>query len=226
MWINQYLAKQGLTTRRGADALVKAGKIFINGRRAIPTDQVTAGDRIELKGELKNNYLYYAYWKPLGVVTHSAARGDKEIKHIFPVKNVFPVGRLDKASHGLIILTNDGRVTDRLLNPKYNHDKEYEVRVNELVKGTHKKRLESGVNIEGYKTAPAKVVVTGLKSFRITLREGKKHQIRRMCAALGLTVQELKRVRILNIKLGSLKSGQYRPLIGEELKQFLHHLGL
>ena len=226
MWINKYLASQGYTTRRGADDLVKQGKVFINGRRAKATDKVTEGDKVEVKGYKAPARSYYAYCKPRGIITHSAQKGEQEIKEFFPISGVFPVGRLDKDSHGLIILTNDGRITDRLLNPKYDHDKEYMVKVDKLLKPSLKTRLEKGVLIEGYKTAPAKVKLLSEKTFQIILREGKKHQIRRMCAALGYAVTDLKRTRVMNVRLNGLKAGEYRMLEGEELKKFLTLLGL
>ena len=139
---------------------------------------------------------------------------------------VFPVGRLDKDSSGLIILTNDGRVTDRLLNPDYDHDKEYRVRTLEPLRESFKKAMEGGVNIEGYLTAPCKVRKTGPNSFNVTLTEGKKHQIRRMVAALHNQVVELERMRILNIRLEDLKPNATRPITGEELKTFLAEIGM
>lgn len=226
MWINKYLAQQGFSTRRGADELVKQGKVFINGKRAKATDKVLEGDKVEVKGFKAPTYKYYAYFKPRGVITHSAQGEEQEIKEIFPIPGVFPVGRLDKDSHGLIILTTDGRITDRLLNPKYDHDKEYIVKVDKLLKPNVKTRFEKGVLIEGYKTAPTKVKLLSEKTFQIILREGKKHQIRRMCAALGYTVIDLKRTRVMNIRLNDLKSGEYRELTGEELNKFLISLGL
>ncbi len=214
MWINKYLASEGYSTRRGADELVKANKVFINGRLAVPTDKVSPGDKVEVKGAAKTAYRYYAYNKPRGEETTS------------PLEGTFPLGRLDKASQGLLLLTNDGRVTDRLLNPDREHNKEYEVRVEPALKTNFKTKMERGVNIEGYKTKPAKVTILTPNKFRIVLTEGKKHQIRRMCAAFDYAVRELKRIRVMNIKLDKLGEGQYRELKGEELKTFLTSLGL
>ncbi|MDP1707001.1 MAG: pseudouridine synthase, partial [bacterium] len=135
-------------------------------------------------------------------------------------------GRLDKDSSGLIILTNDGRVTDRLLNPEYEHDKEYRVRTSEPLRESFKKTMESGVNIEGYLTKPCAVRKTGPKSFNITLTEGKKHQIRRMVSAMHNNVVELERVRILNIRLENLAPGEWRAIEGDELAIFLSQIGM
>ncbi|MEK7157276.1 MAG: pseudouridine synthase, partial [Patescibacteria group bacterium] len=159
--------------------------------------------------------------------------GEKDIQQSVRAKgkdsemqDVFPIGRLDKDSSGLIILTNDGRVTDRLLNPDYDHDKEYQVRTLDPLRESFRKTMEAGVNIEGYLTAPCAVRKTGPNSFNITLTEGKKHQIRRMVAALHNQVVGLERTRILNIRLDNLKSGAWRPLQGEELATFLATLGV
>ncbi len=214
MWINKYLASEGYSTRRGGDTLVKAKKVFINGRVAVPTDKVKPEDKVEVRGQTKTSYRYYAYNKPIGELTHS------------PVGGLFPLGRLDKASHGLLILTDDGRATDRLLNPKYEHDKEYEVRVEPALKPSFKTKIERGVNIEGYITKKCQVTVLGPNKFRIILREGKKHQIRRMVSTFDYAVRDLKRVRIMNIKLDKLGAGQTRALTGAELKIFLTKLGL
>jgi len=226
MRINKYLAHEGISTRRGADELIARGKVLINGRVATLGEKVNKDDVVELRGKSASmKYLYFAYNKPVGVITHSPQLGEKDIKHSVPME-VFPVGRLDKDSSGLIILTNDGRVTDRLLNPEYDHDKEYRVRTQEPIREGFKKAMEGGVDIEGYVTQPCIVRKTGPKSFVITLTEGKKHQIRRMVAALHNAVVELERTRILNIRLENLASGAWRPIEGEELKMFLTQIGM
>ncbi|MFA6969414.1 MAG: pseudouridine synthase, partial [Candidatus Paceibacterota bacterium] len=140
--------------------------------------------------------------------------------------DVFPVGRLDKDSSGLIILTNDGRVTDRLLSPGYDHDKEYRVRTLDALRDSFKKTMEAGVDIEGYLTKPCMVRKTGPKSFNITLTEGKKHQIRRMVSAMHNTVVELERTRILNIRLDNLQPNAWRAIEGDELATFLSQIGM
>lgn len=228
MRINKYLAHEGISTRRGADELIARNQVLINGRVANLGDKVAEGDRVELrKNHTQKKYLYFAYNKPVGVITHSPQRGEKDVKKSAQLpKDVFPVGRLDKDSSGLLILTNDGRVTDRLLNPNRNHDKEYNVRVNEPLRDSFKKTMEAGVRIEGYLTAPCKVRKTGEKSFHIILTEGKKHQIRRMVAAMHNTVATLERVRILNIHLGDIAPGTHRPIEGSELSDFLKKLNL
>ncbi|MFH1455255.1 MAG: pseudouridine synthase [bacterium] len=224
--INKYLAMQGISTRKGADKLILAGKITINGRKAVLGDKVKEGDKVEITKKLKNNFVYYAYNKPRGVITHSPQNGEKDIISSINLKGIFPIGRLDKDSEGLILLTNDGRITDRLLNPEYDHDKEYVVTTRIPIKDYQLKAMEKGMDIEGITTAPCKTKYVDQNIFSITLSEGQKHQIRRMCDALTLPINNLKRIRIMNIKLGNLKSNMYRKIEEEELKTFLQLLGL
>lgn len=228
MRINKYLAHEGISTRRGADELVAKGKVLINGRVAVLGEKINRGDKVELRGKSSTKkLLYFAYNKPIGVITHSPQMGEKDIKKSVGLgPDVFPVGRLDKDSSGLIILTNDGRVTDRLLSPGYDHDKEYRVRTESPLRESFKKTMEAGVDIEGYQTRKCVVRKTGPKSFNITLTEGKKHQIRRMVSAMHNAVAELERVRILNIRLEDLKPGAWRPIEGEELAKFLAQIGM
>lgn len=225
--INKRVADLKHSTRRGADKLIEQGRVFINGEKAVLGDKVSETDNIEIrfKGERKTP-VYIAYNKPKGIVTHSAGPGEKEIKDVLSVKDVFPIGRLDKDSSGLMILTNDGRITDRLLNPKFDHEKEYTVTVKEKLRSNFKEKMEAGVQIEEEKTRPCKVTITGEKSFKIILTEGKRHQIRRMCSALFQEVDTLKRIRVMNIGIGNLKEGMHKNIEGEELKKFLKSLGL
>ncbi len=231
MRINKYLAHKGYATRTGADELIKKNLVFINGERAVLGDKVSKTDIVEVKQSKKpEKYVYYAYNKPVGVVTHSPQYNEKDIKNsinkTIPHKDVFPVGRLDKDSHGLIILTNDGRITDRLLNPLHVHDKEYVVKTLHKINAHFKKIMENGVFIEGYTTQPCTVHITNDNEFRIIISEGKKHQIRRMVVALKNEVTDLKRTRVLNITLGKLPVGQTREITSDELSIFLKNLGL
>ena len=218
MRINQYLAWQKHSTRRGGDELVQKKQVLINGRFAELGDKVNEKDVVEvLKSKKPKSYLYFAYNKPAGETTDTP---------IFLNKDIFPLGRLDKDSHGLMLLTNDGRVTDRLLNPEYAHEKEYIVVIKEKLRPNFKQKMEAGVDIEGYKTKKCKVEILNNFTFKIALTEGKKHQIRRMCVALRNEVKDLKRTRILNIELGNLPAGSHRAIGGEELNMFLKNLGL
>lgn len=225
MRINKYLAQIGETTRRGADLLVEQKKVTINGRLAKLGDLVQAGDKVEiLKTERakETDFVYFAYHKPRGEETGKMPATRTPVS----VGKVFPVGRLDKDSSGLLILTNDGRITERLLSPTRKHEKEYLVETDKPVNGFMLKRMEMGVKIEGYKTKKCQVTKTGPKNFKIILTEGKKHQIRRMCAAVGLQVNNLARIRIMNIELGNLKSGQVRKIVDAEKMEFLKKLDL
>lgn len=237
MRINKYLASKNISTRKGADELVTKKKVFINGKLAMLGSKVSEGDSVEVNGtkdlsalaEEKKNYIYFTYNKPVDVITHSPQNKEQDIKEALktnPVSrgildSIFPVGRLDKNSHGLILLTNDGRITDQLLNPKYLHEKEYLVKTSNKLRSNFKQKMEAGVNIEGYVTKKCKVTILNDFAFRIVLTEGKKHQIRRMCSALFQEIANLKRERIMNIKLGNLKPNNLREIKGEELDIFL-----
>jgi len=242
MRINKYLAHKGYSTRRDADKLIEKKVVFINGKPAVLGDKVNEKDVVEVKRKEKPpKYSYFAYNKPKGVVTHppqmglpaatlgSAAKAsEKDIGHSVNIKgkHVFPVGRLDKDSSGLLVLTDDGRITDRLLNPEYEHEKEYLVTVRNNLRPSFKMHMEAGVEIEGYRTKKCKVSILGNNNFKMILTEGKKHQIRRMCAALHNDVTDLTRVRIMNIRLGAMKPNAHREITGKELETFLKSIGL
>jgi len=226
MRINKYLAWKKISTRKSADELIKEKKVFINNKLAVLGDKIKENDKVEVKGDKNPKiYVYYAYNKPIDTITHSPQNDEhdikQDIKNTSIPKDVFPIGRLDKNSHGLMILTNDGRITDQLLSPKYFHEKEYIVRTSNKLRSNFKQKMETGVNIEGYVTKKCKVTIVNENTFRVILTEGKKHQIRRMCSALFQEVADLKRERIMNIKLGSLKSNGFREIKGEELAIFL-----
>ncbi len=237
MRINKYLAHNNYATRRGADTMIEKGQVFINGKRAHVGDTITEKDAVEVRRSGKQpTYTYLAFNKPVGMNTHTEPvaagkkKAEKDIVSSLPEnlrqKKLFPLGRLDKESEGLILLTDDGRVTDRLLNPKYEHEKTYEVKTKVPLRNTFKLHMEKGVNIEGYITKPSHVDILDDNRFRVTLREGKTHQIRRMVAALFNEVSSLKRTRVMNIELGKMKPGEYRILEGLEKETFLKSLGL
>ncbi|MEK7132878.1 MAG: pseudouridine synthase [Patescibacteria group bacterium] len=227
MRINKYLASKKYCTRRDADEVIKKGKVFINGKLAVLGDKISATDVVEVKWRAKN-HRYFAYNKPRGIITHSPQGDDEEdIAMILPptLKNVFPLGRLDKDSFGLIILTDDGRITDPLLNPEFVHEKEYEVTCTTNLPPDFKEKMEAGIDIGGYVTKPCKIELQSYNKFSIALTEGKKHQIRRMCGAFGLDASGIQRTRIMNIKLGRIAPGEYRAIQGKELSDFLKALG-
>jgi len=240
MWnmrINKYLADQNIASRRKADEMIKAKRVLINGKIAKLGDDVKPTDKVTTKKDSKEiGNLYFAYNKPRNVLTHSAKGEDMDIGKMVKGKTegakVFPLGRLDKDSHGLIILTNDGRITGKLLNPEENHEKEYIVETERKIDEAFATALERGVVIKEeyskltYKTKPCLVTLMGQKRFSIVITEGKKRQVRRMVESLKNQVKDLTRVRIMNIKVGSLKENGVRRITGGELQQFLQELGM
>jgi len=228
--INRYLYINNICSRREADRMIEKGQIYINNKKAVLGQKVEEGDEVTLSGHARKkvgNYIYYAVNKPRGIESHGVGTDSEDIISKLELsEKVSVVGRLDKDSSGLLLLTNDGRIVDKMLNPKYDHQKEYVVKVDKDLKESFKRKMESGVDIEGYMTKPTKVTVTDKRLFRIILTEGKKHQIRRMLAALGYTTIKLKRVRIMNILLGKLKEGEYRKLTDAEKNTLLKSLDI
>jgi len=228
MRINKYLAAEGITTRRGADELIAAGRVRVNGEPAVVGQKIHENDVVDITGALPE-HAYYAFYKPAGVITHSPTANEIDIRALlekYHITHAFPIGRLDKASEGLMLITTDGRITERLLSPEAEHEKEYEVTVDKKITPPFLAQMAGGVTIEGYTTKPAKLRKIDPHTFTITLTEGKKHQIRRMCAALGYQVSRIKRIRIMHITLGALKPGMIRKLTGGERHVLLHELGL
>ena len=230
MRINKYLAHKGIATRRAADEFIKSGEVKINGKMAVLGDKVLENDKVTVGKKIQDtkDLIYLAYNKPQGIITHSPQGKEKSIEDVIGfLQKVFPVGRLDKDSHGLIILTNDGRITDKLLNPDYQHEKEYIVKVDRSISPSFIEHLENGVLLgDGYKTKKCQVHKIDNFSFSMILTEGKKRQIRRMCEKLDHHVIDLRRVRIMNIKIGDLTAGKYRKIEGIELKKFLQIIGM
>lgn len=214
--INKYLADKGIATRKGADALVEDGLVLINGKVAKLGDRVMPADIVDLKKIPKKEYYYFMYHKPIGVLTHSAKGEEIDIAQATKRDDVFPLGRLDKDSSGLMILTNDGRLTDRLLNPDYDHEKEYIVELDRSILDRDLRRIEKGISIEGYVTKPSRITRMGTKKVGIIITEGKKHQVRRMFAAVGCAVRSLRRVRIAHLDIDSLAENELRPLTAKE----------
>jgi 23S rRNA pseudouridine2604 synthase len=228
--INKFLALKNFATRKGADEFIKKGYVFINGRKAVLGDQVYRDEDVTVSSKVpKKDYVYYAYNKATGVSTNPDVK-TKDILQVTKWKEiVFPIGRLDKDSHGLILMTNDGRVTDRLLSPKYVHEKEYVVKVEPNFSDKFLELMANGVHFDKFISKKCKVWHTTSKSkdtFNIILTEGKKRQIRRMCEALHHKVVNLKRIRVMNIELGKLNEGEYRVINGDELDTLLKSLQL
>lgn len=229
MRINSYISSTGYCSRRAADQLVADKKVTINGEIATMGQQVLEGDVVLVEGKpLKevDSQVYIALNKPRGITctTEQHIQGNI-IDFVNHPQRIFPIGRLDKDSQGLILLTSDGSIVNKILTSENDHEKEYIVLVNKKITDEFIRGLSVGVKIynpvknEYTTTNPSKVKQLGDKTFSIILTQGLNRQIRRMCSKLGYTVKVLKRVRVLNIKLGNLKVGEWRDLSQEELNQ-------
>lgn len=219
MRINKYLSAAGACSRRAADQHILDGEVTINGRVAVLGDQVEETDEVCFQGEhlcLDEPFVLLAYNKPVGLVC-SAKEKDNIIDAIGYPTRIYPVGRLDKDSEGLVLLTNQGELHNQISHARNCHEKEYEVVVNQVVTREFLDQMRNGVEILDTVTRPCKVKKTGRNSFRIILTQGLNRQIRRMCEALGYRVYSLKRVRVMNILLGDLPVGQYRNITSSEL---------
>ena len=221
--INKFLSEIGYCSRRVADKLIKEGKVTINGKVPAIGTKIEEGDQLEVNGHrieksTKQKNIYLAFNKPVGLVctTDRSVEPNNIIDFIKYPKRIFPIGRLDKRSEGLIFLTNDGDIVNKILRAKNNHEKEYIVSVNRPINKEFINSMGNGVKILDTITKTCYVKKLGPKEFKIILTQGLNRQIRRMCECLGYRVQSLKRVRIMNIKL-DLPSGMYREITKEEL---------
>lgn len=220
--LNKYISDTGICSRRKADEWIAAGKVKINGKRAQKGNRVFDNDKVTvdgkpLKGKPAN--VYIALHKPPGITcTTDLKDPDNIIDYIRHPKRIFPIGRLDKASTGLILLTNEGNIVNQILRAENEHEKEYVVTVNQPITPDFLKRMGSGIPILGTKTKPCKINQLSTFVFNIILTQGLNRQIRRMCEYLGYEVTALKRVRIMNIQLNNIKQGEWRDLTEKELK--------
>jgi 23S rRNA pseudouridine2604 synthase len=225
MRLNKYISETGVCSRREADKWIEAGRVTLNGQPATLGTQVAAGDEVRIDGDsigVKKKQVYIALNKPVGIIcTTEAHIEDNIIDHVGFPERIFPVGRLDRDSEGLILLTNNGDIVNEILRSENNHEKEYLVTVDRPITDLSLRMLAGGVKIMGELTKPSKVARVNAQSFRIILTQGLNRQIRRMCSALGYKAQRLQRVRIMNIHLGDLKSGQWRHLSVPELAALL-----
>ena len=228
--INKYLADSGKCSRRAADKLIEDGEVFIDGRVAVLGDRVLPGMKVTFRGEnVKTNVKrkYIMLNKPVGIIcTADPNEPDNVVSFIDHDDRIYPIGRLDKDSEGLLLLTNDGDIVNKILRASEKHEKEYEVRVDKAVDYDFIKKMENGVHILGTTTLPCKLVKTGEKTFNITLTQGLNRQIRRMCEALGYEVRSLRRIRIMHLRLGNLKLGKWRNLSPTELSELSRQLGI
>ncbi|GMX63033.1 hypothetical protein Elgi_28400 [Paenibacillus elgii] len=229
MRINKYISETGICSRREADQLIEGKRVTINGQLAELGSRVSEGDDVRIDGKPiseKKKHVYIALHKPVGITstTERHVRGNI-VDFVGHRERIFPIGRLDKDSEGLILLTNDGDIVNKILRSEHEHDKEYIVTVNKPVTPMFLQGMASGVRILGTVTKPCKVSRIDDRTFRIVLTQGLNRQIRRMSAAFGYEVRRLKRVRIMNIKLAGLPVGQWRDLTPEELDKLMSAIG-
>ncbi|RXQ95805.1 23S rRNA pseudouridine(2604) synthase RluF [Ancylomarina salipaludis] len=221
--LNKAISETGFCSRRAADRLIEEGKVKVNGQPAEMGLKVTAADKITVDGKVitkEVGNIYLIFNKPVGITctTDTSIKGNI-IDFIGYPERIFPVGRIDKPSEGLIFMTNDGDIVNKILRAKNNHEKEYVVRVNKPITPDFIRRMSNGIPILDTVTEKCKVKQIDTYTFNIILTQGLNRQIRRMCDYLDYEVKELKRIRIMNIKLGSLKRGKYRSFTGPELKE-------
>ena len=222
--INKYLSEVGYCSRRAADKLIEDGRVTINGEVPLMGTKIVEGDVVKVDGKSvfkkDEKAVYLVLNKPRGIVCTTDTRVEKDniIDFLNYPKRIFPIGRLDKASEGLILMTNDGDIVNKILRARNNHEKEYIVQVNKPIDNDFIKKMSQGVPILDTVTRPCKVEQLSRVRFKIILTQGLNRQIRRMCEYLGYHVQQLKRVRIMNIHL-DLPNGKYREMTKEEFRE-------
>jgi 23S rRNA pseudouridine2604 synthase len=223
--LNKFISETGVCSRREADKWIDAGRVTCNGQVAALGTQVADGDRICIDGEpigAKKNSIYIALNKPAGITCTTEAHIEENVIDLVGhPERIFPIGRLDKDSEGLILLTNNGDIVNEILRSENNHEKEYIVTVDRPITDLSLTMMAGGVKIMGVLTKPCRVSRIDQRSFRMVLTQGLNRQIRRMCSALGYKAQRLQRVRIMNVHLGTLSVGQWRPLTERELAGLL-----
>ena len=221
--INKYIASSGFCSRRQADELVETGKVTVDDIVAVNGTVVEDGSIVKVEGKEilpEEQKIYIALHKPLGITCTTDRRDPSNIiDYIGMDDRIFPIGRLDKNSSGLILLTNDGDIVNKLLRAENGHEKEYQVRVDRKIEPGFKEKMEAGIIILGKKTLPCRVTVTGTHTFNIVLKQGLNRQIRRMCDALGYRVTKLRRIRFISITLGDMKPGDKRYLTKDEIRR-------
>ena len=225
MRLNKHISESGVASRREADAWIAAGRVTVNGTKGELGTQLRPGDVVLIDGEplpARRKSVYLALHKPRGITcTTERDVPDNIVDFVGHPERIFPVGRLDKESEGLILLTNDGDIVNEVLRVERGHEKEYLVTVEPDVTDTFLAMMGQGVRIGAEKTKPAAVTRAGPNRFRIVLTQGLNRQIRRMCSALGWRVKRLVRIRIMHIRLGDLPAGRWRDLTEAEVKPLL-----
>ena len=222
--INKYLSELGYCSRRAADKLIEQKRVTINGKVPEMGAKITKGDRVEVDGQEVNNNneeaVYIAFNKPIGIVCTTDTRAEKNniIDYINYPKRIFPIGRLDKPSEGLILLTSDGDIVNKILRSENNNEKEYVVQVNKKITSEFLSNMSKGVKLKNIKTKPCVIQKINNYTFKIILTQGLNRQIRRMCNLFDYKVKSLIRTRIMNIELGSMKVGKFRKFFPNELQ--------
>lgn len=224
--LNKAIAETGYCSRREADKLIESGRVKVNGATADLGLKVTSDDIIKVKGKTITKQvgnIYLAFNKPIGITcTTDTHIKDNIISFLNYPERIFPIGRLDKPSEGLIFLTNDGDIVNKILRSRNNHEKEYIVRVNKRISSDFIRKMSNGIPVLDSITKKCKVWKISDFTFKIVLTQGLNRQIRRMCEYLGYDVRSLKRLRIMNISLGDLKVGSYRSFSKNELQELLN----
>ncbi|WP_086478846.1 23S rRNA pseudouridine(2604) synthase RluF [Oceanospirillum sanctuarii] len=225
--LNKYISESGICSRRDADRFIEQGNVYINGKRAQVGDRVSHGDIVKVNGQLieppeHDDFIFIALNKPVGIVsTTEGSEKDNIVDYVGHSHRIFPIGRLDKDSQGLIFLTNNGDLVNKVLRAGNNHEKEYLVTVNRPISDEAVEGLANGVPILGTMTKKCPVVKEGPNQIRMTLVQGLNRQIRRMCEYFGYEVVKLERVRIMNVSLKGLALGDWRDLTEQELTELL-----
>lgn len=229
MRINKFISGSGACSRREADAWIEAGRVAINGERATLGSKVAAGDRVTVDGRpvgARKPIVYLALHKPVGITCTTERHVPGNIvDFIDHPERIFPIGRLDKDSEGLILLTNDGDIVNEVLRAEHAHEKEYVVTVDRPVDDAFLEAMRSGVEILGTRTKPCRAERIEERVFRIVLTQGLNRQIRRMCEALGYAVVRLRRIRIMHLELTGLEAGEWRNLTRAEVAELHRRCG-
>ncbi|MCX6715477.1 MAG: pseudouridine synthase [Candidatus Taylorbacteria bacterium] len=226
MRINKYLALKGLATRRSADDLIRKKAVTVNGHIAVLGEKIKAEDAVEVRGGAKPaNYVYYSFNKPAGMPVSADKKSGKDIIQSIPLKGVFHVGTLEKSAAGLVILTNDRRIIDRLENPKYAHPKKYLVTTRQPLRANFKEKMDAGITIAGGPTVFPRVEIVDPVTFTVSLA-GNAYSLGNILALFQNEIATVLRTDVLNIRLGKLAPNSHKPISGEELAIFLKSLGL
>ncbi len=228
--LNKYFSDAGLCSSREADKLISDGLVTVDGRRGSLGDRVLLGMNVSVSGEKirkKSKHIYIVLYKPLGIVcTTDKSEPMNVVDFVDHDRRIYPIGRLDKDSEGLLLMTSDGDIVNKILRAAGKHEKEYQVRVDKPITPEFLEAMRSGVKILGVTTLPCTVEKTGERNFTIILTQGLNRQIRSMCEALGYSDRALKRVRIMNMRLGNLSVGQWRNLVPTEMAELRRELNI